>query len=341
MATTNKDLQEKLRKLLNGELSSHNITKEEGEELLKLASDESKLEKTRKALNLDSTEELTALFPALLQTAGNGESYLARLEGKMKRGELTEKLSVGFNTLLNLTQMGVASKQIAKSNRDLASLQRPSIPTAPTDDPALNQALSEAQRGTFDAGRAVSPVIRQIRNNRLRDEIVARQMGGGQGGLYGALNQASSLRALGAYGELAPLIDNIRAREQSRVDDLLQMRQQSRQQNFQNRMSIYDAANQNYNNDAMAAAQLGQAGRENLFGALGGLTDNLAVAGGYLQGKNFRLPNLRKRIAGTSGVKELDDFTNQANTNLNNQFNPYYYDNPNFDDNWNMSPIKY
>lgn len=316
-----KTLDEKLRKLASGELTNHTLTKEEGEELLKMLSDKTKLESSRKALGLDTVEQLTSLFPDLLNTASNGESYLTRLENKMKRGELTEKLSGAFNTLLNLSQLGVASNQISKSNKALGELKQPAIPTAPGEDPALSNAIAQAQQGTYDVSRAVAPVTRQIRNNRLRDENIARQVAGGQSGAYGALNQASSLRALGAYGEMAPLIDNIRAREQARLDNLLQMRQGNRQNDFENRMSIYDAGNRNYLRELNSAGELGQAGRENLFGALGGLSDNLAVLGGNLQGKNFNIGN---KIASTTGIPELDSFNNTVNQNLNIARNPYF-----------------
>lgn len=332
MAVKNKELIDKLKKLISGELGTHTLSKTEQDEVLALLSDTEKAEKTREALGLDSIEEVTSLFPSLLGQATNGESYLARLEKKMQRGELTEKLSGAFNTLVGLTQLGVSANQINKSNKDLGVLNPPGTPSIPQEDPALSNAIYEAGRGTFDAGRAASVAKRQIRNNRLVDEAQARQIAGGQAGIYGALNQASALRTNRGYAELTPMIDSIRAREQARLDNLLQMRQQNRQTDFNNRMSIYDQANQNYRNDMNAAGQLGQAGRENLFTSLGGLSNSLAVMGG---GINFR---------NKTGVKELDDFNSKANANLSSHMNPYYNTAPRqpvFDENWNILPSKY
>lgn len=332
------ELTKKLEKILNGQLGSHTLTKAEGDELLKLLSDKSAAEKTKEKLGLTSVEEMTALFPQLLDQATNGENYLTRLERKMKRGELTEKLSGAFNTLVSLSQLGVSANQISKSNKELGALTRPGTPSVPTEDAALSNAIYEAGRGTFDPSRASAIASRQIRNNRLSDEATAKAVGGGQAGIYGALNQAASLRANRGYSELVPMIDSIRAREQARLDNLLAMRQQQRQNDFQNRMSIYDQANQNYMNDVNAASQLGQAGRENLFTALGGLSDNLAVVGGYGAGTKFKMPNFKRRIAATTGIKELDDYNARANGFLAAQMNPY---SPTFDENWNINPQKY
>lgn len=241
------------------------------------------------------------------------ETYQAKLEKKIARGELTEKLSVGAQILLGAGQVAAAATQIGKSNRALRGLRRPAAPGLPQIDPALDQAITDASRGTFDASRAAAIPAREIRNRRLLDEMQARQVAGGQSAQYAALNQASAMGTNRAYAEMIPMIDSIRAREQARLDNLIATRQQQRQQDFQNRMSVYQNDLNNYNMDAQAAGALGATGRENLYTGFSTLANSLPVAGGYLADKTL----------GT-GIKDIDTFTNRANQNLIKATTPDY-----------------
>jgi hypothetical protein len=271
----------------------YTLTKEEFDQLLEASGKPTAQEKIAKQLGLGSTEELQAQISDILQQAKNSPNYFQRLERKIKRGETTADLAAGFNVVRDLTQGFIGSRQVSASNRALARNQRPALPGLPPADPRLDQAISEAQRGTMDAARMVEPARQGIERGFASDLTAARGAVGGQASAYGALAQTAALRRNRGFAELAPVIDSVRAREQARLDDLLARRGQQRQQDFGNRMQLYDFANQNYQQDANAAAELGLAGRENMYGAINSLPDSLAAYGGTFADRQFNVPNVR------------------------------------------------
>lgn len=248
----------------------------------------------------------------IMASAKNYPNYQARLEKKMQRGELTESLASGLGVARDLFQIGIASGQIKQSNSTLAKLVRPSIPGLPRNDKTLDSALSNAQMGTFDAAREIEPAKQAINSGYQNDIMNARAAAGGQQGTYGALAQEASLNRNRSLMGLAPMVDNARAREQTRVDDLLARRSEQRQQGFENQKSLYDLTNNNYMQNVQTASQLGQAGRENLYGGVGNLSDSLSVLGGNVQLPNWAQKQRNQEMGQTdtpeyTGVPEMQN----------------------------------
>lgn len=308
-----------LEKQVDGQYS---LTAEEFDDLIKASGDPELIAQVNKQLGRTATADDTiGAIASIMKDAQNYPNYQARLEKKMKRGEVTEDLAAGFGVLRDLIQTGVGASQISQSNRALRGLRRPTPPGVPGEDKVFSNALSEAQRGTFNAARTIEPAKQAIQGGFANDLAVARDVSGGQAGTYGALAQAAANRRNRSFGELAPMADNARAREQARVDELLQTRQIQRQRDYQNRMSLYDANNDAYQQDSNAAAELGAAGRDNLYGGIGNLSSSLPVLGGTSYGRSINLPRMRARQnMGTNrtGIQEMDNFQEMINNN------PYY-----------------
>jgi hypothetical protein len=319
------ELKKFLERAAKGEnLGNYKLSKELQDELTQLTGSLGGLVKLKDEFGFDTINDgINALGSAISQVS-NGESYLDTLRTKIKRGEVTERFSAGYNTLLNLAQVGTSAAQIARSNDQLGGLQRPAMPTPPSEDRALGRSIYEAQQGTFDTARAAQAASNKIINQRLAADEAVRQVSRGQGAQYQAGRQANSLAAMAAMGELTPMIDAIRAREQARLDELLAMRQQNRQMDFRNRLNLYDRGIENYMNDYQMAAELGATGRQNLYSSLGSLGSNLAVGAGYA---NFQNPLRKNR----TGDPVIDNFDQQATANLarsvsNERINPYSTD---------------
>lgn len=321
-------LKEKIEKIRSGELTDYTFTKDEFDQLIKALGNDSAIQKIAKQLGYDNIDQAKSELPEILAMAANGENYFSRLEKRIKRGELTQDLGAGLDAIVNLTKMGVASSQIAASNKALGRIIRPGLPSVPKEDESLSNAIYEAQRGTFDTARAVAPIKQGIEDTYQSDLQAARAASGGQSSTFGALAQGAALRKRRGYGEMAPIIDSIRAREQARLDSLLAQRQQQRQQDFQNRMSIFDRSADFYNQDIAAANELGLAGRENLFSSMGNLASNLSVIGSKygvegLPEVNF--PKLfNRQLRNKTGNPDLDANEGVANDMITrwSRFNP-------------------
>jgi len=187
-----------------------------------------------------------------------------------------------FDAILSGVDLATSLTQIKNSNKAIRELQRPSMPNPNVLDPALNNAISKAQQGSLDALRALEPAKQEIAQQRLMDMQTAKSVSGGQAGAYGAQATAAGLRANRAAAGLAPLGDNIRARQQQRADNLIGVRQGVRQQEFQNRFGIAQENMQQYQQDAAAAGALGQAGRQNLRMTLGQLPEMITRTAGNM-----------------------------------------------------------
>lgn len=332
MAKQNRDksVSEILKRAYDGQ---YKLSAEDFDALLETYGDEDAQEKVRKKLGLGSTDELMQQMAAVMNSASNAPNYFARLERKMKRGEVTEDLASGLNVLRDFTQYGIGSGQARQADRTLGRLRRPNMPALPQRDIYLDNAIADAQRGTMDAARVIEPARQELQRGFASDLAAARGAVGGQAGAYGALAQTAALRRNRGISELAPIIDNIRSREQARLDDLLARRSAQRQQDFQNRLQLYDQENSIYNQDVTAASELGLAGRENMYGALNQMPDSLAVLGGSLATRQRAARPQRAELPpeDRTQVPELDQFKEELintsilyNPNKYQRQSPYY-----------------
>lgn len=187
-----------------------------------------------------------------------------------------------FNAVLAGADVATALSQIKGSNKALQSLVPPTAPAAPKIDNAINGQIANAQRGTLSSENALAPARQEIQGGYQRDLQTARAVSGGQSSTFGALANAASLRRTRAGTGLPMIADSIKAREQSRLDDLLFRRQGLNQQNFENNMGLYGQQLNSYNQDVNAVSALGQAGRTNLRTAAQSLPDSLLGISGRL-----------------------------------------------------------
>jgi len=279
---------------------------------------------TQTKIPFASAQEIGASFEEVLAAASNGPSYLDKLEKRMKQGEITEKSAAVLNVFKDLINLTASRGQIKRSDRALARLRRPQMPTPLGEDPVLNNAISRAQAGTLNAARVVEPIRQELDNQYAADQAVARDVSRGQSAVYGGLSQLSSLRKRRGLNSLAPEIDAIRAREQARLDSLLQQRAQQRQASWDQQFRNSYMDREAYNMDLAAAADLGRVGRENLYGTLNNLAPSIATLAGYGHGTRINIPNIRlPRFRRYTGNPVVDEFNERVDGNLTG-YNPPY-----------------
>ena len=200
----------------------------------------------------------------------------------------TEKGVSAANIALDLTGLAASLGQIKAGDRAAATSRRPNRPVGLTADPLLQQQIADAQQGTLDAARRVAPAQQAIMDQYLSDLNQAEVASAGQAGTYGALAQVASQRRGRGAQQLAPIIDDIRAREQGRLDNLTAMKLNENQAIQQSNAQFYPTDMNQYQMEQQAAAQLGSQGRSNLFQSLANFgSDVVPVAANYATKRRF------------------------------------------------------
>lgn len=234
--------------------------------------DEGKLAKIRAKLSTEEglknlTDQDVSDYLSEAQKAMSSDTYkdqVLQLSQDAEKGRVSEKVAQGLNAALSGLDIQSSINQINQGKKLAASNVRPNRPTVPGRDPALQQALNQAQIGTLDQSKALAPAQLQILDQYLSDLNNAKVASAGQTGIYGALGQQAANRRNRASLDLVPLADQIKAREQGRYGDLLQMRQNETQNNFQNQAQLYPSDLDQYNRNNVAAGNLAAQGRVNL-----------------------------------------------------------------------------
>lgn len=260
--------------------------------------DEAKMKKLVEGGEFASTADAQAAMleaGRALQTSPEYKQQLLAFAQSTDADKATGKIAQAANLILAGTDIATSINQIRQADKAAKESKRPSRPAIPQRDIMLQQALRQSQENTFDAERAMAPVKAEIQDQYLNDIQAAKTASTGQAGAYGAYRQLAANRRNRAAMELAPIQDNIKAREQQRTDNLLGMRMDETQQMFQNQASLYPYDLQQYNYDQRAAASLGSTGRANLRDSL----YNLAG-----QGANF--------IGQQAAQRKYSKLTNQA-----------------------------
>lgn len=230
--------------------------------------------------------ELSTLTTAL-QNSPEGKTAMKDILEQKRSDRFVRKYQPFFNAILSGVDLATSLSQVRRANNASRQLVRPEAPAIPGIDPSINQAISSAQQGTYDTARAVAPAQQGVLDQYLRDVNVAGQIGGGQGATYGALAQTAALRRDSALKGLIPLADQVRAREQGRLDNLIGLRSNLTQQNFQNQIRQYGMNLDQYNQDAAAVGQLGAVGRSNVRQSIGGLVNQMPSVLGRLYNPSF------------------------------------------------------
>lgn len=221
-----------------------------------------------------TTQALDASTKLLFQDPRYKEDLVGLAE-EAERGELSEKLTTGLNLALAGTDIITSAQQVKQGNRRSSRTRRPSQPAPLTPEPALQQAIAQAQNGDYSAVRALAPAQLAILDNYLSDINNAKTASTGQAGSYGANTQVASSRRNRASQELAPIGDAITARNQNRLDNLIATKIGENQAIQQSQAQFYPYELDQYQFDLNSANNQINAGMGNLRSSVGQLASLL------------------------------------------------------------------
>lgn len=211
----------------------------------------------------DFVGELTAALDAVRRTP-EGQAQIRDAVAGRKEQRFIKRYSPFFDAILAGADVMTSLSQIKESKQALAELKRPGMPAIPGIDPALDNAIRGAERGTMDGARLVAPARQELQDQYAKDIAMAKAVGGGQASTVGAMSQVASMRRARGAANLIPMMDSVQAREQARLDSLIGQRMQQRNQNYYNRARQSQLNLDQYNQDVTAAGQLGSVARMNL-----------------------------------------------------------------------------
>lgn len=298
---------------------NRDFTAEEWKEVAQLLFDSQKAIESGKAsaeaqkhgMTADEFQQTILSATDALRNSPEGKAAMNEVLQEKKSDRFAKRYRPFFNAVLAGADIATSLSQIRQSNNASRGLVKPALPSAPSIDPALNDALYRAQTGTYDSARAGAVAKQGILDQYLRDIDVAKTVGGGQSSNFGSLAQVASLRRDQALKGLIPLTDAVRAREEGRVDNLLGVRSNLQQQNFQNRLGLSKLAFDQYNLDAGAVGALGATGRLNLRNSVGSLVNQIPDIAGRIDTQSAR------KEAPTMFDPKYDKYNQYLNQELN------------------------
>ncbi len=246
-----------------------------------------------------------------LNRTPQGQARLKDTLATQKEGRLSRRFTPFFQAAMAVSDIGNSARQIRQA-RNLAGRNiQPSPPPVPGIDPALNDQIRDAQLGSYDSARALGPARQVLDDQYAKDISLAKSIGGGQASTLGALGQVASMRRARGAANLVPMMDQIRAREEGRADNLIGQRGDLIDRNYRNRAYQYTWMKDQYDKDAQAIGGLGAAGRSNMRNSISnlmGATPGVAARIGTNFGDNF------------SGYEQS---LNNSLTNNQPSFSPY------------------
>jgi hypothetical protein len=323
-------MDEKLQEVFNAIRAGKTLSKDQTEYIV-AALGKSQAGKKPDGLSLEEFEGGLTQALDYVRNSPEGQRNLKEILAQKRTDRFTKRYTPFFNAVLAGADIATSLGQIKAANRAAGQLRRPELPPIPGIDPALNNSIADAQRGTMDVARAAGPARQELQDQYYKDLAQAKQIGGGQVGTYGALGQVASMRRARGAAALLPGIDAIRAREQGRLDNLVNQRGQFAQQQFYDRFQNANARLGQYNLDSQAIGALGAAGRSNrragvasLLQAVPGVAARIGQGYGdrytqYEQSLNSSLTNNGSKVPNPySQLETPDDYTNQYS-----QYNPY------------------
>ena len=270
---------------------------------------------TEKLLPQGEASELLTIM-AQKAAVANKDAYFDNAE-EISKTNLGNKISGVLNTAIAAGDIVASAQQISKSRNLARQSRRPSRPAPLTADPLLSQAIVEAQQGKFDAARRLAPAQLAILDQYMSDINQARTASTGQAGTYGALAQVASTRRGRGAQQLAPMMDDIIARQDERKDNLLRLKLNENQAIQQSQAQFYPTELEQYRAEQAAIANLGAQGRENL-------RQGIANFGSQIVDPIAQAATKRRfdRLRATMGqYPEAADIRIKAETDLNNTYN--------------------
>lgn len=227
-----------------------------------------------------------------------------------------------FNAIQSGIDIGTSISQIKNADKAIKALAKPAVPAVPGLDPALDASI-QSIRPDAAAQRALLPAEALLREQRMADLMQAQQTSGGQAAAYSTLGNIASQRASRAASQLIPLTDQVRAREQARLDNLLGLRANIGQQNFVNAAGLYRTSLDQYNTELGAAGALGQAGRLNLRNTMASFPENFIGAASQLMPVYNpyynKLPQGNPTPTSNMYSDQFDEYGKQVTRSLANQ----------------------
>lgn len=208
-------------------------------------------------------DELNSAVAALDATP-EGAARKRDIMSQRKAERLSAKYQPFFQAIMAGGDIAASLGQIKQARRAAANLRPPAMPAVPGLDPALNQSIRDAQVGTFDAARIAGPARQELQDTYNKELALAKAIGGGQSATLGALGQVAAMRKNRGAASLIPLLDQARAREEGRLDNLVGRRGDLIDRNYRNQFYQFMSARDMYDKDAAAIGALGSAGRQNL-----------------------------------------------------------------------------
>jgi len=275
---------------------------------LKELNDRIKTLRDEKKLDPDLNDEAIGLAVQKLQTDPTYRETMLKIAEKVYAGEVSGEIAQGLNVLLAGSDILTSAQQIAQSKNQLSKTRRPSKPAIPQRDQYLQQALRGAQEGDYGVSQTIAPARAEIQDNYQADIQNAKTAATGQAGAFGSYAQVASNRRNQAALGLGELSNRVRQQNRGMYNDLVGMRMNETQNQFDNQARYYPTELNQYNNEIQAAGQLGSTGRANMRDSLANLGQiGSQVGGNIASSQRYRtLYNNLKTIAPDSAGKVMD-----------------------------------
>jgi len=228
--------------------------------------------------------ELTAeiLMSNTQQQLGTPElkDKILQVAQETEAGKNFDKIAQGLNVLLAGTDVAQSINQIAQSKNLQNKSRRPTAPGIPQRDQYLQQALRNTQEGNYGVSQALAPAQAEIGDQYRADLQNAKTASTGQAGAFGSYAQLAANRRNRAALDLVPLGNQVKQQNVQNYNQLLGMRQQETQNQYENSLATYPYDLQQYQLEQQMAGHLGAQGNINLRNSAtelgGGLAKTLA-----------------------------------------------------------------
>lgn len=191
-------------------------------------------------------------------------------------GQHFDKIAQGLNILLAGSDVAQSINQIAQSKNLQNKSRRPTTPAIPQRDQYLQQALRQTQEGNYGVSQALAPVQAEIGDQYRADLQNAKTASTGQAGAFGAYTQLAANRHNRAALDLVPLGNQVKQQNVQNYNQLLGLRQQETQNQYENSLATYPYDLQQYQLEQQMAGHLGAQGNINLRNAATELGGGLA-----------------------------------------------------------------
>lgn len=221
----------------------------------------------------------------LMIASPENKDRLARL----MQQENAKAKSTAFSNAVNLFLSGAdflsAQRQVQEFKRQSKMLQKPGTLPVLGVDPYLEAAKRSAETAPARETVAALAAGQQLGDIYRGELAMAPVAAAGQAGAVGALSQAAATRRRRGALEMMPALEQIRAQQQGERAQLAGLSAQQAQAINRSAQTAQYEAQQQYDLEQRALAQLGATGRYNRLEALGSLGAALTplVAGGRQQ----------------------------------------------------------